>query len=262
MSETSVDVHPSAQIERGAELGVGVKVGPFSIIGSKVKIGDGSRVDSHAVIRGRTQIGSKNLVFPFTSIGTIPQDLKYRGEDSELIIGDENVIREYVNISIGTDDGGGITRIGSNNLFMVNTHIAHDCIVGNKCVFANGVSLGGHVEVGNNAVIGGHVACHQFTKIGEFAMLAGGAIVVQDVLPFSIVHGNHASPSGLNVVGLKRAGMKLETLTQIKKMYKTVYQSQLTLEDAMNVIKDTIEPSRYKDSFLTFIENSARGICR
>ena len=162
---------------------------------------------SHVVVQGKTTLGAKNKIWSFASLGTEPQDLKYHGEDAELICGDECMIREYVNLSIGTEGGGGITQVGSRNLFMVNTHIAHDCIIGSDCIIANGVSLAGHVEVHDQAVLGGHVAVHQFCRIGSLAMIAGGAGVAQDVPPFFLVHGNHAKPVGLNLVGLRRAGL-------------------------------------------------------
>ena len=255
-------IHPTAIVDKAAALGLNVKVGPYSVIGPKVVLGDGVQIDSHVVIGGRTHIGARTHIFPFASVGTEPQDLKYEGEDSELICGEDNVIREYANLSIGTEGGGGKTVVGSGNLFMVNTHIAHDCIVGDHCIFANGVSLGGHIEVGNRAVIGGHAALHQFIKIGQLAMLAGGSIVVQDVPPFCTVAGNHASPSGLNSIGLRRAGLEKDQIKAIKNMYKILFQMSLPLEDAIAMIDAEIPDSEPKDNFLGFLRSSSRGICR
>ena len=255
-------IHPTAIIHKGAELGRGVKVGPYSIIGPKVALGDGVQIDSHVVVSGRTRIGARTHIYPFASIGTDPQDLKFKGEDSELICGEDNLIREYANLSIGTEGGGGKTVVGSGNLFMVNTHIAHDCVVGDHCIFANGVSLGGHIEVGNRAVIGGHAALHQFVKIGDLAMLAGGSIVVQDVPPFCTVAGNHASPSGLNSLGLRRAGLSKDQVRAIKSMYKLLFQMNHSLEDAIASIDAELAPSEQRDTFLNFLRASKRGICR
>ncbi|MFK7825425.1 MAG: acyl-ACP--UDP-N-acetylglucosamine O-acyltransferase [Oligoflexales bacterium] len=256
------NIHPTAIVDKAAELGLGVKVGPYSIIGPKVVLGDEVQIDSHVVVDGRTWIGARTHIFPFASVGTEPQDLKYEGEDSELICGENNVIREYSNLSIGTVGGGGKTVVGSGNLFMVNTHVAHDCIVGDHCIFANGVSLGGHIEVGDRAVIGGHSALHQFVKIGHLAMLAGGSIVVQDVPPFCTVAGNHASPSGLNSIGLRRAGLEREHVKAIKSMYKILFQMSLSLEDAIAMMDAEIPTSDHKNIFLNFLRASKRGICR
>ncbi|MCB9229868.1 MAG: acyl-ACP--UDP-N-acetylglucosamine O-acyltransferase [Deltaproteobacteria bacterium] len=255
-------MHSTAIVEHGATLGQGVKIGPYAVIGKNVILGDHVQIGSHVVIKGRTQLGSRTRVWPFASIGTEPQDLKYQGEDTELICGEDNMIREYVNLSLGTQDGGGRTVIGSGNLFMVNTHIAHDCIVGDRCIFANGVSLGGHVLVQSEAVIGGHVAVHQFVRIGQLAMLAGGAIVVQDVPPFVMVHGNHASPGGLNLTGLRRSGRNRERIRSIKAMYKILYHSGKSLQDALELINCELEPSDDLTVFTEFCRHSGRGLCR
>lgn len=255
-------IHPSAIVEKGAELGTDVYIGPYTIIGPKVKIGDRTHIKSHGVLDGRTHIGADNKIWSFVSLGTQPQDLKYRGEDTVLEIGDHNMIREYVNISIGTDGGGGVTHIGSHNLLMVNVHIAHDCIVADHCVFANGVSLAGHVCVDSRAILGGHSAFHQFTRIGLLAMIGGGSIVVQDVAPFCMVQGNHAALSGLNQLGIKRFGFSKDEQQEIKAIYKTLFQSDLPLEDAKQKIETDFKPSSYKNTFLTFLNQSTRGLCR
>lgn len=261
-SDFEVVIHPTALVEKGAEIGVGCQIGPYSIVGPHVQVGDHVQIDSHAIIKGRTKIGAKSRIWPFASIGTEPQDLKYKGEDSELVCGERNMFREYVNISLGTEGGGGTTSIGNNNLLMVNAHVAHDCIIGNNCIFANGVSLAGHVIVGDGAVIGGHAAVHQFVKIGTLAMLAGGAILVQDALPFCTFHGNHASPVGINLLGLKRAGKSKDLIRNIKSMYKILFQGSLSLEEATRVINADIPDSSEKRQLLEFLLNGERGLCR
>lgn len=258
----TVQIHPSAIVEKGAELGAGVKVGPFAVIGASVVLHDGVEIGAHAMVSGRTHIGAKTRVWPFAHIGTTPQDLKYAGEDSLLVCGENNMFREYVNISIGTDGGAGKTVIGSGNLFMVNTHIAHDCIVGNDCIIANGVSLAGHVELDDGAVIGGHVAIHQFVKIGELAMLAGGSIVVQDVPPFVTVQGDRAKPTGINKLGLKRAGYMSKNIDVVKEIYKTIFHSNLTLDEAKSQIEENFSQWQEAQKFLQFLQRSQRGLCR
>ena len=255
-------IHPTAIVDQKASLGQGVVVGPYAVVGPGVCLGDRVRVDSHAVLRGRTTIGRGTRIWPFASVGTEPQDLKYTGEDTELICGEGNMIREYANLSLGTGGGGGKTLVGSGNLFMVNTHVAHDCIIGDRCIFANGVSLAGHIEVQDGAVIGGHAAIHQFVKIGRLAMLAGGSIVVQDVPPFVTVHGNHASPAGLNLLGLRRSGRTKEQIKNIRSMYRLLYQAGMTLSDSLETMRRDIPASEDLDVFAGFCSNSSRGICR
>ena len=255
-------IHPSAIVDPKAELGSGVKVGPFSVIGPDVKLGDDVIIDSHAVIMGKTSLGRETRVYPFASLGTDPQDLKFQGEESELLCGEGNTIREYVNLSIGTEGGGGRTVIGNNNLFMVNCHVAHDCIIGSNCIFANGMSLAGHIEVGDGVVVGGHVGVHQYVKIGTMAMLAGGSILVQDAPPFCTLHGNHASPMGLNLTGLRRAKKSKPLIRDIKSMYKLLYQSNLSLEKTIYNIEAEISDSNERGIFVNFLKTSNRGISR
>jgi len=258
--DKSVFVHPTAVVARGAELGSGVRVGPNVMIGPKVVLGDNVKIGAGAVLDGRTKIGEGTQIFPFASVGSAPQDLKYKGEDAELTIGRENRIREYVNISIGTEGGGGKTVIGDHNLVMVYTHIGHDCIIGNHCIFANGVQLAGHVIVGNYVVFGGLAGAHQFSRYGDLAMIAAGAMVSQDVPPFCMVHGNHARIAGLNVVGLRRAGSK--NLSVIKTMYRHVFSDNLTLADAIAKITADVESCPEREAFIKFLNASERGICR
>jgi len=260
VKDEGVVIHPQALVEKGAELGRGVHIGPRAMVGSHVKLGDDVRIGAGATITGRATIGQDTIVFPFATIGSVPQDLKFKGEDTEVIIGEGNRIREYVNISLGTVGGGGKTQIGDHNLVMVYTHIGHDCIVNNHCIFANGVQLAGHVEVGNGVVFGGLSAAHQFTQYGDMAMIAAGAMVSQDVPPFCMVHGDRAKVNGLNVVGLRRA--KLKNLSDIKAMYRLVYGENITLTSAVERIEAEVPASAARDLFVSFLRQSQRGIVR
>lgn len=257
-----VSIHATAIVEKGAYFGNDVNIGPYSFVGKDVVLGDRTRVHSHAVLKGHTSLGSDCLVWPFATLGTEPQDLKYGGEESLLVCGDKNSFREYCNISTGTAAGSGKTVVGSGNLFMIHTHVAHDCEVGNSCVFANGVSLGGHVTVGDYAILGGHSAFHQFTHIGSYSISGGGSVVVQDVLPYSVVQGNHAKPFGVNKVGLERHDFSKESIAQVRKMYKIIYRSRNTLEESIREIK-ALPPSEPKKLILNFLTSpSARGLIR
>lgn len=255
-------IHPTAIIETGAELGVGVTVGAYSIIGAHAQIGDNCQINSHVVISGRVKLGEKNLISSFASLGSRPQDLKYKGEDTELLIGDSNMFREYCNISLGTDGGGGKTVIGSDNLFMVYTHVAHDSQVGNRVIAANCVAIAGHAVIDDGAVLGGLSAVHQFCRVGRLAMIAAGAMVTQDVVPYGMVQGDRARINGLNVVGLRRLGVKNSDLQAIKSMYHLVFDSSLTLDDAIVRIKKDVEDSEYRRVWLEFLKDSERGLCR
>jgi UDP-N-acetylglucosamine acyltransferase len=259
---TEVQIHPTAIVETGAKLGVGVKIGPYSIIGKNVEIGDGCDIQQYVVFSGRVKVGTNNLFSAFGSVGSRPQDLKFKGEDTELIIGDNNMFREYCNLSLGTEGGGGKTVIGNDNLFMVYTHVAHDCIVGNRAIAANCVALAGHVHVGDGAVLGGLSAVHQFCRVGTLAMVAGGAMVTQDVVPYGMVHGDRARINGLNVVGLRRLGVKNSDLQGIKAMYHLVFDSNLTLEDAISRINVDVPESEYRKAWLDFLAKGDRGLCR
>jgi len=257
-----VKIHPTAVIEKGAQIGKGVHVGAFCVVGPKVTLEDYVRLDSHVTVSNRTTIGTKSVVYQFSTIGVYPQDLKYRGEETELIIGSENSFRQYSNVSIGSEAGGGKTVIGRRNLFMVYTHVAHDCKISDNCIFANGVSLAGHVEVQSNAIIGGHAAVHQFCKVGYRSMTGGGSMVVQDVPPFTMVQGDRAKPMGLNVVGLKRAGLSGDDIKDIKVMYRLLYNENLTVDDAVARMKEELRPSEYLKIFSDFLKTAERGVCR
>ena len=257
-----VSIHPTALIHKGAEFGVGVNIGPYAVIGPNVKLHDEVEIGPHCVVDRKVTIGARTKVSSFASIGALPQDLKYRGEDTELVIGVDNLFREYSNISIGTEGGGGRTTIGDRNLFMVYTHVAHDSVIGNSCIFANSVAIAGHVHVDDFSVLGGLSAVHQFCRIGSMAMIAGGAMVVQDVPPYCMVQGDRATPNGLNVVGLRRAGCKPEELTAIKSMYRMLYNENLTVEDAIIRMEADLPASHWRAKFVEFLQKSERGVCR
>ncbi len=255
-------IHPSAIIEEGAQLADDVRVGAYSIIRREVKIGAGTTVAPHVIIEGRTTIGCDNEIFQFASIGAIPQDLKYRGEESALIIGDRNKIREFTTLHLGTEDGGRQTTIGDDNLFMAYTHVAHDCRVGNHVILANAATLAGHVEVGDFAILGGMSAVHQFTRIGSHVMASGGSMIAQDVVPFVIVQGDRAKTVGLNLVGMKRRGFSDTELSAIKKAYRVLFRSGKRQEEALRELEgwDDISPS--VKLLIDFVRQSERGIVR
>ena len=255
-------IHPSANIAEGATIAPGCIVGANAVVGPDVVLDKNVHVGPCAIVSGHTSIGSETKIYPMATIGSDPQDLKYAGEPTQLTIGKNNNIREYVNISTGTVGGGGKTFIGDNNLFMVYVHVAHDCIIGDNNVFANGVALAGHIEIGNNVVFGGMAGGHQFTKYGDRVMVAAGAKVAQDVPPFCMVHGDRASINGLNVIGLRRSGLSRESIKQIKEMYKVTFNENLTLEDAIKKIEAEIEASEERDIYVQFLKASERGITR
>jgi UDP-N-acetylglucosamine acyltransferase len=255
-------VHATALIAPGAQLHPSVEVGPFAVIGPQVRIGAGSTVGPHAVVEGRTTLGENNRVFQFASVGAIPQDLKYAGEPTELVIGNGNQIREFSTLHIGTAGGGGVTRIGNQNLFMAYSHVAHDSQVGSRCVFANGATLAGHVEIGDFVTLGGLSAVHQFTRIGPHAFIAGGAMVVMDVPPFCIAQGDRAELAGLNLVGLQRHGFTEEQLARVKDAYRILFRSKLPLEEAVGRLRVEFGGHAEVDRLLDFVTTSKRGLTR
>ena len=216
-------IHPTAIVSATAQIADNVEIGPYSIIGEDVKIGEGTKIMAHVVIEGDTTIGKNNVIFPFAVIGTAPQDLKFKGEKAKLVIGDNNKIREHVTIHLGTQDGAMVTTVGSNCLFMVGAHIAHDCIVGNNVILANNATLAGHVEVGDYVVIGGLSAVHQFARIGKGAMIGGMSGVENDVIPNGLVIGERAALAGLNIVGMKRRGIAREDIHALRNFFKQVF---------------------------------------
>ncbi|MDX2009264.1 MAG: acyl-ACP--UDP-N-acetylglucosamine O-acyltransferase [Myxococcaceae bacterium] len=255
-------VHATAIVHPQARLHPSVEVGPYAIIGAAVKIGAGTTVGPHTVIEGDTTIGEKNRIFHHASIGAAPQDLKYAGEPTRLVIGDENQIREFTTLHIGTAGGGGVTRIGHKNLFMAYSHVAHDCVVANGCVLANSVALAGHVEVADFVILGGLSAVHQFTRIGKHAFIAGGSMVAMDVPPYCTAQGDRAELAGLNTVGLSRHGMTEEQIGRVKDAYRILFRSKLGLNEAMTRLKAEHGGHSEIDHLLDFIASSKRGITR
>ena len=255
-------IHPTAIVDPRAELDSEVEVGPFSVIGAGVQIGKASKIHSHAAIQGRTTLGQGNVIFPFATVGSAPQDLKYRGEPSELIIGDRNTIREYVSLNPGTTGGGMVTRIGDQNLFMMYCHIAHDCHVGSRNVIANGATLGGHVTIEDFVIVGGLVGIHQFVRIGTGAILGAGSMVSKDVPPFCNATGDRARLRGLNIEGLKRRNIDKSIIAAIRKAYRIAFHSKLRTEDALQTIRRELPPIPEIEQFVSFIAQSNRGVCR
>jgi UDP-N-acetylglucosamine acyltransferase len=256
------DIHPTALIEPGAELGATAKVGPFCHVGRHVRLGEQVELLSHVVIAGRTAIGDGTRIFPFASIGHQPQDLKYKGEESRLAIGRNNVIREQVTINPGTEGGGMVTRIGDNCLFMVGVHVAHDCIIGNGVIMANNATLAGHVKVGDFAVFGGLSAVHQFVRIGQYAMVGGVTGVERDVIPYGSVLGDRARLSGLNIVGLQRRGFSRDEIQALRNAYQALFESDNgTFAERVADVAARFVGVRPVEELLRFIkEDSSRGL--
>jgi UDP-N-acetylglucosamine acyltransferase len=255
-------IHPTAIVEVGATIGEESRIGAYTIIGPEVRIGRNCEVGPHASVTGRTEIGDDNRIYPFASIGTEPQDLKFAGEPTSLVIGARNTIRESVTINRGTADGGGVTRIGDDNLFMAFSHVAHDCKVGSRVVMANCASPAGHVVLGDGAIVGGLVGIHQHTRIGDLAFLGGGAMVTLDVPPFCVAVGDRAKLQGINVVGIKRAGLSEQEIRDVRAAYRILFQSGLRLQDAIDRLKDEYVESAAVAKMVAFIEGSTRGVCR
>ncbi len=252
------NIHPSAVIEDGAIIGDNVSIGPFAYIGEKVILGDNTTVASHAVIEGRTKIGKNNRIFSHTAIGTIPQDLKYDGEDVELIIGDNNTIREFTLLNPGTKGGGSVTKIGNGNLLMGYVHLGHDVILGDNCILANGATLAGHVELGNHVVIGGLTPVHQFVHIGDYAMIGGASALAQDVPPYCLAEGNRANLRGLNLTGLRRS-MQRDDINALKLAYRVLFEQGNPLQEVTQKLFETTESEKVK-KLCEFIKTSKRGI--
>ncbi len=252
----------SAVIDPSAELHETVIVGPYSIIGAHVRIGAETWVGPHVVIQGPTRIGEKNKIYQFASIGDIPQDKKYGGEETLLEIGNRNVIREYTTINRGTMQGGGVTRVGNGNWIMAYVHIAHDCIVGNHTVFANNASLAGHVTIEDCVTLGGYALVAQFCSIGVYSFCSVASVVHKDVPPYLLVAGHRAKPVGINHIGLKRANFGEEVLRNLRNAYKVLYRQGLRFEDSVKALRRLAEESAEVKIFLNFLENSSRGIIR
>jgi UDP-N-acetylglucosamine acyltransferase len=255
-------IHPTAVIEGGAELGADVSVGAFSVIGANVKIGEGTSIGPHVVLSGRTTVGARNRIFPFASIGAIAQDRKYGGEPTTTTIGDDNVIREYVSVHAGTAQDRGDTAIGNGNWLLAYAHIAHDCVIGNFTTFSNNAQIAGHVTIGDWAVMGAYAGVHQFGRVGAHAMVAAGAIVLQDVPPYMTVQGYPAKPHGTNSEGLRRRGFSAEDLLALRRAYKILYRQGLSLDDARVKIAAAAVDAPVLKPLADFLAVPGRGIVR
>jgi UDP-N-acetylglucosamine acyltransferase len=255
-------IHPTAIVHPGAELDDDVEVGPYSIIGEHVRVGRGTIIGPHAVIKGRTEIGEQNRIFQFASIGEVNQDLKYRGEPTRLKIGNRNTIREYVTMQIGTVTGRSETTIGDGSLFMVYSHVAHDCIIGNGCILANCATLAGHILIENEAIIGGLVGIHQFCRIGAMAIIGGCSKVVQDIPPYMMADGHPAVVRGVNLEGLRRKKFGLETIREIKAAHKAIFHSGMNVSAALAHLREAYQSSAPVMAIVRFIESSTRGVAR
>jgi UDP-N-acetylglucosamine acyltransferase len=259
-------IHASAIVDPRAELADEVQVGPFSVIGPDVAIESGTSIKSHVVITGHTRIGRNNRIYSFCTLGEIPQDKKYAGEPTELRIGEGNTIREFCSLNVGTAQGGGVTRVGSDNWIMSYAHIAHDCAIGDHTVMANLTQLAGHVAVGDWAILGGMVGVHQFVRIGAHAMCGGGSTLVQDVPPFVLCRGSPAQPYGINVEGLQRRGFDESAIAALKRAYRTIFREGLTLAQAREAIQSGLEAGSAAADVLgqlmQFLDTPGRGIIR
>ncbi len=255
-------IHPQAIIESGAIIGKNVSIGPWSYIAKNVVIDDNCVISSHVVINGPTRLGKGNRIFQFASIGEDCQDLKYAGEQTELIIGDNNIFRESCTIHRGTVQDNSLTQIGSNNLFMAYTHVAHDCLVGSHCIMANNASIAGHVRVGNHVIIGGMSGVHQFCQIGDHSFVAANSLVLKDIPAYVMASGQPVKPYGLNSEGLKRRGFSSDMILSIKRAYKSVYRKGLSIEQALLAIAQQGDSSAQLTTFADSIRNSTRGIIR
>ena len=258
------NIHPSAIVDPQAEIDPTVVVGPYAVIGPKVRVGAGTTIGAHCVLEGRTTIGCDNRIFQFASIGAVPQDKKYAGEDTELVIGDRNTIREFCTLNLGVPGAGGVTRVGHDNWIMAYTHIAHDCHVGNHTTLANNTTLAGHVHLGDWVTVGGLAGIHQFVRVGAHAMVGFSSAVSQDVPPFMLVDGNPLAVHGFNVVGLRRRGFSAARIAAVKQMHRLLYRQGLTLEAARAAIADMATPGAEQDValMLAFLDQSQRGIVR
>lgn len=256
-------IHETAIVHPHAKLGANVRIGPYTLIGEHVEIGDNTTVGPHAVITGHTRIGRDNHIFQFVSLGEVPQDKKYAGEPTRLEIGDRNTIREFCTFNIGTAQDVGVTRIGNDNWLMAYVHIAHDCQVGNDVILANCATLAGHVHVDDHAILGGLTAVHQFCKIGAHVITAGGTIVYKDIPPYVMASGaDGAQPHGLNTEGLKRRGFPTEVIAEVKRAYKTLYKSGLSLEEAKAALAEQAKTVPEIQRLVDFLAAASRGIIR
>lgn len=262
LQERVVNIHPTAIVHPKAGIAEGVEIGPYSLIGEHVTIGKGTKIAAHVVIEGWTTIGERNHIHSFSSIGTPPQDIGYKDEETYLIIGDDNVIRECATMHRATTKQDRRTIIGDKNFFMAYSHVAHDCNIGNNIIMANSVALGGHIVIGDHAILGGIVAVHQFVKIGSYAIIGGQSAVSLDIPPYVSAAGNRAQLYGLNLIGLKRKGFSDEVINNLKKAYKIIFRSGMTLEAALPKALADMPDSKEVRHLIDFIRDSKRGITR
>lgn len=255
-------IHPTAIVSEKAEIGKDCYIGAYSTVGDDVKLGNKVRLDSHVVIDGKTFIDDETHIYPFVSIGLPPQDLKYDGEETATEIGKRNQIREFVTIHRGTAGGGGLTKIGDDNLFMAQAHVAHDCQLGNEIIMANAATLAGHVEISDKANVGAYSGVHQFCRIGREAFVGGYSVVVKDAMPFAIIQGNHAKCFGLNRVGMKRRGYPKETIKKLKHAFHLLLSAKFNTSQAVEKIKEEITDCKEVDLLIDFIESSKRGVVK
>jgi len=258
----SAFIHESAVVSPNAEIGADCYIGAYSIVGDRVKLGKGVRLDSHVVVEGETTIGDETRIYPFVSIGLAPQDLKYNGEPTKTEIGKRNHIREFVTVHRGTKGGGGLTKIGDDNLLMAQSHVAHDCRIGNEVIMANAATLAGHVEIADRASIGAYSGVHQFCRIGYEAFVGGYSVVVKDAMPYAVIQGNHAKCYGLNRVGMKRRGYSKEVIEKLHHAFHLLLSAKLNTTQAIEKIKKEISNCREVDLLVEFIETSKRGVVK
>jgi len=257
-----VNIHPTAIVHPRAKIAEGVEIGAYSVVGEHVSVGKDTRIASHVLVEGWTTIGERNQIFPFSCIGTAPQDIGYKNEETYLIIGNDNVIRESATVHRATTKEDRVTVIGNNNFLMAYSHVAHDCKLGNHIIMANSVGLGGHITVGDYAILGGIVAVHQFVRIGAYAIIGGQSAVPQDIPPYVSASGNRAKLYGLNLVGLKRRGFSDQSIANLKKAYRIIFRSGLILEEALAKVKAELGDSPEAMHLMEFMKNSKRGITR
>ncbi len=263
MSDGEVFIHPTADVHPKARLDHGVKIGPYCYIGEKVTIYKGTRLDANVYVDGLTEIGEDCLFSPYSTIGTEPQDVSYKNEETVVKIGKRNIFREFITVNRGTTKGGGKTIIGDDNYFMAYSHIAHDCVVGNGTIFINGASLAGHVSVDDFATVGAFSGVHQFCRVGKYSFIGGYSVITQDVLPFCRVAGSRpALLYGLNVVLLRRKGFSKERIALLKELYRIIFLSNLNTSQALEKIEKEIAPSEDRDEIINFIRSSKRGIIK
>ncbi|MHB1286335.1 MAG: acyl-ACP--UDP-N-acetylglucosamine O-acyltransferase [Leptospirales bacterium] len=258
--EGEVFIHPLAQVSKEVELGPGVWIGPYCLLEGPISVGAGTRLLSHVVIHGRTTLGKGNILYPFSSVGLVPQDLKYHGEPSSVVIGDRNTIRESVTIHRGTEGGGMLTRIGDQNLLMASCHVAHDCHLGSRIIMANAANLAGHITIEDGAIIGGLSGLHQFVRIGTLSMVGGMSGIPKDVPPYVWASGNRAYLYGLNLEGLKRANFSAQAIGDLKKAYQILFRSGHSQKDALKAVRGSIQTGPEINHLLEFIEHSERGV--